>query len=310
MPRALWKGAISFGLVHVPVELYSAEKRNSLDFDLLDRRDMQPVGYQRVNKGTGKVVPWDRIVKGYQHKKGQYVVVTDEDFRRANVEATQTIDIINFVDSAEIPLVYFDTPYYLLPARGGAKGYALLLQTLQRSGKTGIAQVVIRTRQHLAALVPDGDLLLLDTLRWDYEIRPRDEIGQDDDKRKKGGRKASATAAEVAMALKLVEEMTDRWQPQKYRDTYREDLMKHIRNKVRRGQTEEVAPAEEAEAPARKSAEIIDLVSLLKRSIGNAKGGNEGDDEESEEGGEEDAAGGKGRTRRRATTRTKRRKRA
>lgn len=266
MSRALWKGAISFGLVHVPVELYSAEKRNALDFDMLDRRDMNPVGYQRINKETGKVVPWDEIVKGYEHKKGEYVVVTEEDFRRANVEATQTIDIINFVNLAEIPLIYFDTPYYLAPGRGGDKGYALMRQTLKRADKAGIAQVVIRSRQRLAALVPDGDLLILNTLRYNYEIRLHDEV------KVPSGKKAAASAREVAMALKLVEEMSDRWQPQKYHDTYHEDLLKHIRKKIRSGDTETV---EEPEQPAegRRSAEIIDLVSLLKRSIGQAKQG-------------------------------------
>ena len=264
MPRALWKGAISFGLVHVPVELYSAEKRNTLDFDLLDRRDMNPVGYQRVNKETGKVVPWEEIVKGYEHKKGEYVVVTDEDFRRANVEATQTIDIVNFVNLADIPLIYFDTPYYLAPGRGGDKGYALMRQTLKRADKAGIAQVVIRSRQRLAALVPQDEMLILNTLRYQYEIRPADDIDLPK------GRKAEANAREVAMALKLVEEMADEWRPEQYHDTYREDLLKHIKKKIRSGDTETV---EEQEEPAgeRKSAEVIDLVSLLKRSIGQAK---------------------------------------
>jgi DNA end-binding protein Ku len=264
MSRALWKGAISFGLVHVPVQLHSAEKRNTLDFDLLDRRDMHPVGYQRINKETGKVVPWEEIVKGYEHKKGEYVVVTDEDFRRANVEATQTIDIINFVNLADIPLIYFDTPYYLAPGRGGDKGYALMRQTLKRADKAGIAQVVIRSRQRLAALVPDGDMLILNTLRYDYEIRPHDDIDLP------AGKKAVANAREVAMALKLVEEMTDEWRPEKYHDTYREDLLKHIRKKIKSGDTETVAEPEEP-AEKRKSAEVIDLVSLLKRSIGQAK---------------------------------------
>ena len=266
MSRALWKGAISFGLVHVPVELRSAERRNSLDFDLLDRRDMSPVGYQRVNKETGKVVPWEEIVKGYEHKKGEYVVVTDEDFRRANVEATQTIDIVSFVNLAEIPLIYFDTPYYLAPGRGGDKGYALMRQTLKRADKAGIAQVVIRSRQRLAALVPQGEMLILNTLRYEYEIRPADEIDLPK------GRKAEATAREVAMALKLVEEMTEEWRPDKYHDTYREDLMKHIKKKIRSGDTETVEEPEEP-AEGRKSAEVIDLVSLLKRSIGQAKQG-------------------------------------
>src|SRR4029079_6489691 len=172
--RPLWTGAISFGLVNVPVSLYSATRHHSLDFDMLDRRDMQPVGYQRINKETGKPVSWEQVVKGYEYEKGRYVVLTDADFKAANVEATQTIDIVSFVDVHEIPVVYFDTPYYLAPARGGAKGYSLLLETLEHADKAAIGQVVIRTRQHLSAILPDKGLLVLCTLRYGYEIRARD----------------------------------------------------------------------------------------------------------------------------------------
>ena len=265
MARALWKGAISFGLVHVPVELHSAEKSNALDFDMLDKRDMQPVGYQRINKKSGKVVPWEQIVKAYQHSKGKYVVLTDTDFREANVEATQTIDILSFVEIEEIPVIHFDTPYYLVPARGGSKGYALLLQTLEQAKKAAVAQVVIRTRQRLAAVMPSSGMLVLCTLRYGYEIRPRDEIDVPAPK------KAAVSGREVDMALQLVKEMSEHFSPKKYRDTYREDLMARIRKRVKAGRTEAV---EEAEAPAaapRQSAEVIDLMALLKSSLGKAK---------------------------------------
>src|SRR5688572_32377319 len=152
MPRQLWKGAIQFGLVHVPVSLYPAEQRDELSFTLLDRRDMQPVGYQRVNKTTREEVPFDEIVKGYEYEKGEYVTLEKEDFKRANVESTQTVDIVGFVDADAIPPYYFDAPYYLAPEKHGAKGYALLRETLERTGRVGIANVVVRTRQHVAAL--------------------------------------------------------------------------------------------------------------------------------------------------------------
>ena len=265
MRRALWKGAISFGLVHVPVELYSAEKRNTLQFDLLDKRDMQPVGNQRVNKKNGKVVPWEQIVKGYEHAKGKYVVLSEADFKKANVEATQTIDILSFVDVEDIPVIHFDTPHYLVPARGGSKGYTLLLETLAEAQKAAIAQIVIRTRQRLAAVMPSEGLLVMCTLRYGYEIRPRKEL---DAPRPK---KAAVSKKEVQMALQLVDEMSEPFAPAKYKDTYHDDLLARIRKKVKSGDTETVEEIEETPAP-RKSAEVIDLVALLKKSLHAGKG--------------------------------------
>ena len=176
MPRVLWKGAISFGLVHIPVGLYSAEKRNSFDLTMLDRRTMKPVGFKRYNKETGEDVSWDDIVKGYEYEKGRYVVLTDEDFRRANVEATQTVDILAFVDQDKIAPMFFETPYYLAPDKRGHKGYALLRETLKQTGKIGIANVVIRTRQYVAALIPVGNIILMNTLRYSNELRPADDL--------------------------------------------------------------------------------------------------------------------------------------
>src|SRR3546814_736238 len=172
MPRAIWKGAISFGLVHIPVELYPAESQSGLDLDLLDRRDFAPVGYKRYNKETGKEINWNDIVKGYEYEKGQYVVLSEEDLKRANVEATQTIDILAFVDAEEIAPIYFEQPYYLAPIKGGDKAYVLLRETLKRAGKIGVAQVVIRTKQRLAALLPMENAVVLNLLRYGDEIRP------------------------------------------------------------------------------------------------------------------------------------------
>ena len=179
MARTLWKGAISFGLVHIPVGLYSAEKRNSFDLTMLDRRSMKPVGFKRYNKETGEDVPWDDIVKGYEYEKDRYVVLTEEDFKRANVEATQTVEILSFVDREEIGPMYYETPYYLAPDKRGHKGYALLRETLKQTGKIAIANVVIRTRQYVAALIPYKDVILMNTLRYPNELRETDELERD-----------------------------------------------------------------------------------------------------------------------------------
>ena len=170
MPRSLWKGAISFGLVNIPVILSSAENRNSFDLTMLDRRNMKPVGVKRYNKETEKEVEWDDIVKGYEYEKERYVVLTEEDFKRANVKATQTVDIVAFVEANEVAPTYFETPYYLAPDKRGEKGYVLLRETLRATDKIGIATVVIRTRQYLAALIPTGDVIVLNTLRYKNEL--------------------------------------------------------------------------------------------------------------------------------------------
>ena len=262
MPRSLWKGAISFGLVNIPVVLYSAENRNSFDLTMLDRRDMKPVGFKRYNKDTGKDVPWEEIVKGYEYEKERYVVLSDEDFRRANVEATQTVEILNFVDAEEISPTYFETPYYLAPDKRGEKGYALLRETLKTANKVGIATVVIRTRQYIAALIPDEDVIVLNTLRYANELKSIKDLDVPSDNRKTGG----VAPREVEMATKLVEEMTTSWEPKKYHDTYHEDLMKLIEKRIKAGQTEVVTePEEEKEKP--RQAEVIDLMTLLKRSV-------------------------------------------
>ena len=262
MARGLWKGAISFGLVNVPVELYSAQQRSSeLDLTMLDRRDLAPVGYRRVNKANGQEVPWEDVVKGYEYEDGRYVVLSDEDFRRANPELAKTVDIVAFVELAEIAPQYYETPYYLGPGRRGEKAYALLRDAMQRSRTAGIALVVIRSRQYLAALVPQGEALLLNTLRYHAELKSAEDVGIPE---KLGP--ARATAKELEMALRLVADMSAEWQPEKYRDTYREDLLKRIEEKIRAGQTEELTPPEK-QASAAKGGEVIDLMALLRQSV-------------------------------------------
>lgn len=263
MARGLWKGAISFGLVNVPVELFPAEKRSSeLDLTMLDKRDLAPVGYKRYNKSTGEDVPWGEIVKGYEYEDAKYVVLSDEDFRRANVEAAKTVEILAFVDLAEIPPLYFETPYYLAPGKRGEKAYALLRETLKKSGKAGIATVVIRTRQYLAALIPRDEVLVLNTLRYAEELKEVDELGLPSSALK--GPKV--TAKEIDMALRLVDDMSDEWQPENYKDTYRHDLLARVHEKIKKGQTEEITEPEKGEKEA-AGAEVIDLMALLRKSV-------------------------------------------
>jgi DNA end-binding protein Ku len=266
MARGLWKGAISFGLVNVPVELYSAQKRSAeLDLTMLDKRDMAPVGYKRVNKSTGKEVPWEDVVKGYEYEDDKYVVLSEEDFRRANPEASKTVDIVAFVDLADIAPQYFETPYLLAPGKRGEKAYALLRDAMAKAGKAGIATVVIRTKAYLAALVPQGEQLILNTLRYHKELKTAEDI--DLPEKLKG---AKVSAKEIDMALRLIDDMADRWQPEKYHDTYHEDLLKRIEEKIKAGQTEEITEPEKEEKAA-KGADVIDLMSLLRKSVEGGK---------------------------------------
>ena len=272
MPRELWKGAIRFGLVHIPVSLYPGEQRDELSFSMLDRRDMSPVGYKRFNKNTGEEVPYEQIVKGYEWEDGQYVTLEKEDFKRANVEASQTVDIIGFVDASEIPLYYFESPYYLAPGKHGEKGYALLRETLRSTGRIGIANVVIRTRQHLAALYAQDNLLILNTLRYQTEVRSAGDLKVPEDLKD-----AKVQPREMQMAERLVDDMVMKWKPKEYHDTYRDDLMKLIEEKAEG----RLKPMPKARKP--REAEVIDFASLLAKSLAaRRKGG--GAEEEQEEG--------------------------
>ena len=262
MPRVVWKGAITFGLVHIPVNLYPGSTASALDFDLLDKRDFAPIGYRRVNKRTGKEVGLDDTVKGYEYEDGRYVVMSEEDFKRANVKATQTVDIQAFVDAAEIPAYHFDTPYYLEPGKRGEKGYALLRETLRKTGRVGVANVVLRARQHLAVVMPVDRLLLLNTLRFAGEIRPVSKLRLPGLNLKQLG----VSSKEMEMAARLVGDMTERWKPEAFKDTYRSDLLARIRQKVKTRKTHEVTEPAAGEAP-RRSAEVIDLMAALRKSL-------------------------------------------
>jgi len=262
MPRTLWNGAISFGLVNIPVGLYTAENRNSFDLDLLDKRTMAPVGFKRYNKETGKDVPWDNIVKGYEYQKGKYVVLTDQDFRRANIEATQTIDIVKFVEGSEITPIYFETPYYLAPQKRGEKGYALLRDILIDTRKFAVANIVIRTRQHVAALMPVGDLLVMNTLRYANEVRSAKNLEVPSRNR----RTVRITEKEKEMSNRLVDGMSGKWNPKEFHDTYHEDLMALIEKRIKSGKTAAIDESE-PKAKTRTEGRVIDLMALLKKSV-------------------------------------------
>ncbi|PPC94602.1 MAG: Ku protein [Methylotenera sp.] len=261
MPRALWKGAISFGLIHIPVDLYSAENSHQLDLDMLDKHDFSPIGYKRVNKVTGKEVEFKDIVKGYEFEDNQYVVLSEEDIKRANPEATQTINIMAFIEAAEISPVYYEQPYYLTPSKGGDKVYSLLRETLKKSKKIAIAQLVIRVKQHLAALIPINDMIVLIILRYADEIRTMKDYKLPDAKSSKN----AVSAKEVQMAMSLVEGMTEKWNPENYKDTYRDDIMSLIEKRIKSKQTK-VLDESKVEGPAPAS-NIVDIMALLKQSI-------------------------------------------
>lgn len=263
MRRALWKGAISFGLINIPVELYTAEKHDELDFTLLDRRDLSPVGYKRYNKKSGREVAWENIIKGYEYEDGKFVLMSDEDLRQANVESTQSIDIQSFVEREQVPVLFYEQPYFLAPAKGGDKAYTLLRETLLASDKMAIAQIVIRTRQHLAALIPQGDMLQLITLRYPSELRPPDDLPLPSRKSKK----SAVSKQEVEMARALVEHMSSGWEPEQFHDTYRDDVLALIQKKIKSRQTHEVALPDEVAGPASSGAKVVDLMALLKSSL-------------------------------------------
>lgn len=262
MARAIWKGSISFGLVQIPVGLFSAASPDELSFRQLDKRNLSPIGYKKYNKNTGEDVDGEEIVKGYEYESGHYVVLSDEDLRRANPEKTQTVEITDFVDLDDIEAVYFDKPYYLAPTGKNKKAYALLREALKRTRKVGIAKVVIRSREYLSAVVPQGDVLVLEILRYPQEIRSTDDLEVPHGDVAELG----LNERELEMAERLVEGMTSEWEPAKYTDTYRNDLMQLIQQRIESGNTNapDETPVEEVVA---EKGDVIDIMALLKRSV-------------------------------------------
>src|SRR6266704_1347791 len=258
--RAIWKGSISFGLVNIPIALYPATRKEELRFRLLRKSDLSPVNYKRVAEKDGREVSWDQIVKGYEYEKGKYVVLKDEDFQRVDLEATQTVDIKDFVDQEEIDPIFFYKPYYLEPQKGGDKAYALLRDSLAKTGKVGIAKVVIKTRQYLAGVKAEDSVLVLELMHFAQELADADKLHVP--------KKIEPGKREFNMAKALVDSMSSKWDPKKYRDDYREALMEVIEEKVEAGGKE----IEEKPKPKpRPSTKVIDLVSDLQESLNKTR---------------------------------------
>ena len=253
--RAIWNGSISFGLVTIPVALQNASRTEELKFRLLRRKDLSPVNYKRVAEVDGKEVAWGEIVKGYEYEKGKFVVLKDEDFQRVDLEATDTIDIVDFVALEEINPVFFYKPYYLEPQKGGAPAYHLLRQVLAASNKAGIAKVIIRTRQHLAAVKANGNLLVLELMRFEDELVSPSTI--------KVPTAKSPGSREIKMANTLVTQLTEKWDPGRYTDEYKSALMKLINRKIESGGKSLPTPT----TKARRATNVIDLVAVLQRSL-------------------------------------------
>jgi DNA end-binding protein Ku len=269
MARPIWKGQISFGLVNIPVTLYGAESRFDLHFQMLDSRNHARVRYERVNEQTGEEVPWNEIVKAFEYDDdSNYVLLKEEDLKRLKAEADQTVEITDFVKAEEIDPLYFEKPYYLVPGKKGKKGYVLLRETLSRSGTLGMARVVIRSRQYLAALLPVKQALVLNLLRWPQELKKIEEY----DIPQGNLADYKVSAGEVKMALALVETMTQPWSPERYHDEHREAMMRWIDEQVEQGKVTLVRQKEKeesAEGAGREEsgARVVDMMELLKKSM-------------------------------------------
>jgi DNA end-binding protein Ku len=261
MPRYLWKGTLSFGLVEIPVGLLSAENPSSLKFTFLDRRDYSPIGNKRYNKKSGKEVAWEDVVRGYEYDSGEFVIMSDDDLKRANLKATRTIEIVSFAGAAEVEPIFFETPYYVVPLTRASKAYGLMRDTLKRTDKVGIARYVMKTRQHVAALMVRSDVLVLQNLRFAHELVPVKDLELDPDDL---GR--SVSEREIKVAEQLVKGMTAKFDPKKFRDDYHDDLLALIEKRVKRGETESVEPPLEDDKPS-AGTRVVDLLPLLEKSL-------------------------------------------
>jgi DNA end-binding protein Ku len=258
--RPLWKGAITFGLVTIPVSLYPATRREELKFRMLRKSDHSPINYKRVAEADGKEVPWKEIVKGYEYEKGKYVILKEEDFTRVDVEATQTVDIINFVELNDVDPLLFYKPYYLEVGKGGDKAYVLLREALVKSAEIAIAKVVIRARQHLAAIKPQKNGLILELMHFPSELIDVSEFTAPAQK--------SVSKAEMRMAEQLIESMTTDWDPDQYTDEYRDALENLIEEKIEHGDEATPPPTRKKQPPPN----VVDLVSVLQKSIQQSQG--------------------------------------
>jgi DNA end-binding protein Ku len=258
--RAIWKGSISFGLVNIPIALYAATRTEELRFRLLRASDLSPVNYKRVAEADGKEVPWEKIVKGYEYEKGKFVVLREEDFKRVDVEATQTVNIVSFVNLKEVSPIFFHKPYYMEPQKGGDRAYVLLREALESAGKIGIAKVVIKTREHLAAVKPQESGLMLELMHFANELIDVSEF--------KLPATPNVAKKELEMAKALIQSMADKWEPEQYTDEYREGLEEVIEAKIQSGGKDLPKPRQKA-----RPSNVIDLVSVLQKSLEESGGG-------------------------------------
>ena len=262
MPRALWKGSLSFGLVNIPVELHTAVRDHRPHFRMLHAKDKSPVRFERVCIRDGRPVAWEDLVKGYEYAKGRFVVLTKDDFKAAAVEKTKRVDILDFVEAQEIDDRYFETPYYLVPSQGGDQSYALLREAMRESGRVGIARFILRDAQHLAAVEVIEDALVLSVMRFADELVDVDQFRFPAAK--------TLRKPELDMAKMLVNSLAAEWKPEKYADQYRENLMRIIKGKIK-GREVELEPIEE-----RRPAEVVDLMERLRKSLEASGGGSRG----------------------------------
>ena len=256
--RPIWSGNISFGLVNIPVKLLSAVQSESIDFDMLSKKDMAPIRYARIDTKTGKEVPWKEIVKGYEYTKGKYVVVDDKDFEKARPEKSKAIDISQFVKEEEIDPILYEKPYYLIPGKGAEKTYKLLIKALEETKSVGIAEFMLRNRIHVCAIKAYGDILLLNQMRYQDEIKELPEV--------EGAKTSRISPKEIQLAVQLIEQLSDKFDPAAFKDTYIEELEKIIKAKAAGKQIRIVT------APKKSTATVKDLMSVLKQSLeANAK---------------------------------------
>ena len=270
MARVIWKGAISFGLVHVPVALYPASRESGIDFDWIDKRSHDPIGYKRVNKRTGKEVPKEQIVRGVKVGSDDYVLLDDKEIAAAYPKTTQTIAIESFITPTQLPFTLLEAPYYLEPLQRGEKVYALLREAMRDAGVVGIARVVMHTKEHLATLVPVGPALMLNTLRWHEEVRPWNELKLPAEGRSDAGLKE----AELKMARELIQQMTEDWDPQRYSDRFSAAILALVEQRAKAGKAQAVTPLEDA--PAAAGSNVVDLTALLAQSL-KGRGGDKAD---------------------------------
>ena len=256
---AIWKGAVTFGLVNIPVELRTAVRGDHISFRMLREEDLSAIKYERVAEKDGEPVPWDEIVKGYEYEKGKFVVVTDEDFKTAELEASKAIDILNFVNEEEIDPRYFDTPYFLVPAKGAEKPYALLREAIRKTSTVGIGKIIIRQKQHLAGIKVVGDAMVLEIMRFQNELVESEEFTFP--------KKDVVRPQELHMAEQLVQNLAEPFDPARYTDEYRENLMRVIKAKIK-------GKSPNLKAPSREPADsgVLDLMSKLRASLDQGGG--------------------------------------